>query len=57
MIRVDEYLADNGRNYYQEWFNGLATPAAAKAATAIARMAAGKRPDTPRDLVPHGSKE
>jgi putative addiction module killer protein len=41
MPSVEEYLAADGRNHYREWFNGLAAPAAAKAATAVARMAAG----------------
>ena len=41
MPRVEEYLAEDGRNHYREWFNRLAAPAAAKAAAAVARMAAG----------------
>ncbi|WP_221174297.1 hypothetical protein [Luteibacter sp. 9135] len=41
MVTIQEYVADDGRNYYREWFNSLTAPAAAKAATAVARMAAG----------------
>jgi len=41
MPHVEEYLAADGRNHYQEWFNRLPAPAAAKAASAVARMAVG----------------
>jgi putative addiction module killer protein len=41
MPKVEEYLAADGRNHYREWFNRLAAQAASKAATAVARMAAG----------------
>lgn len=41
MPDIKEYLAADGRNRYREWFNVLAAPAAAKAASAVARMAAG----------------
>ena len=38
---VEEYLTADGRNHYRDWFMGLAAPAAAKIAGAVARMAAG----------------
>ncbi|WP_213949496.1 type II toxin-antitoxin system RelE/ParE family toxin [Luteibacter sp. dw_328] len=38
---VQEYVSSDGRNHYREFFNSLAPQAAAKAATAVARMAAG----------------
>lgn len=38
---VEEYLTADGRNHYRDWFMGLAAPAAAKTAGAVARMAAG----------------
>lgn len=38
---VEEYLTADGRNHYRDWFMGLAAPAAAKTASAVARMAAG----------------
>jgi putative addiction module killer protein len=41
MPNVEEYLAADGRNRYREWFDALPVPAAVKAASAIARMAAG----------------
>jgi putative addiction module killer protein len=41
MVLVQEYIAADGRNHYREWFNRLAPLAAAKAAAAVARMAAG----------------
>jgi putative addiction module killer protein len=41
VIEVAEYLDANGRSPYAEWFDRLKAPAAAKVATAIARMAEG----------------
>jgi putative addiction module killer protein len=39
--KVQEYIAKDGRNHYADWFNRLRPAAAAKAAAAVARMAAG----------------
>jgi putative addiction module killer protein len=38
---VQEYIAKDGQNHYAHWFHRLKAPAAAKVATAVARMAAG----------------
>lgn len=40
-IRVEEYLADDGKNHFREWFNGLTIEYAAKVAAARSRMMAG----------------
>lgn len=40
-IRVDEYLTEDHRNHYREWFNGLSVEYASKVAAARARMMAG----------------
>ena len=40
-IRIDEYLAKDGRNHFREWFNSLTVEYAAKVAAARARMMAG----------------
>lgn len=40
-IKVEEYLAKDGRNHYREWFNGLTVEYAAKVAAARSRMMAG----------------
>jgi len=40
-IKVEEYLAESGKNHYREWFNGLPVEYAAKVAAARARMMAG----------------
>lgn len=40
-MRVEEYIDKDGRNAYAAWFRELSPVAAAKAATATARMAAG----------------
>ena len=41
MIRVEEYLREDGSSPYQSWFDRLASQAAAKVATAIVRVASG----------------
>lgn len=41
VIRVEEYLREDGSSPYQAWFDRLASQAAAKVATAIARVATG----------------
>lgn len=41
MIEIREYLTEDGRSPYAEWFEGLTTPAAAKVAVAIVRMEQG----------------
>lgn len=41
VIQIVEYLDASGRSPYAEWFDRLNAPAAAKAATAITRMAEG----------------
>lgn len=41
MIRVEEYLTDDQKNHYREWFNGLSVEYASKVAAARARMMAG----------------
>lgn len=40
-IRVEEYLREDGSSPYAKWFNGLDAQAAAKIATAKARMELG----------------
>ncbi|MDX8399288.1 MAG: hypothetical protein R8K20_03455 [Gallionellaceae bacterium] len=39
--KVEEYLTEEGKNHYREWFDGLAVEYAAKVAAARARMLAG----------------
>lgn len=41
MIRVEEYLAADGKNHYREWFNDLTVEYAAKVAAARSRMMTG----------------
>ena len=41
MITVIEYILDGGNCPYSDWFESLSDEAAAKVATAIARMKAG----------------
>ena len=41
MVDVREYLDQNGRSLYGEWFDGLNAKAAAKVAIAITRMGQG----------------
>jgi putative addiction module killer protein len=41
MIRVREYIRENGSNPYGSWFDGLDAQAAAKVATAVMRLAMG----------------
>jgi putative addiction module killer protein len=41
MIKIREYIDPDGRSPYAKWFNRLNAPAAAKAATALARMEQG----------------
>jgi putative addiction module killer protein len=40
-IKVEEYLTEEGKNHYREWFNGLSVEYASKVAAARARMMAG----------------
>lgn len=40
-IKVEEYIAGNGKNHFRDWFNGLSVEYAAKVAAARARMMAG----------------
>lgn len=40
-IIVEEYISEDGRNLYRDWFNGLTVEYAAKVAAAHARMMAG----------------
>jgi putative addiction module killer protein len=40
-IKVEEYLAEDGKNHYREWFNALTVDYASKTAAARARMMAG----------------
>lgn len=40
-MKVEEYVAEDGKNHYKEWFDALAAEYAAKAAAARARMMAG----------------
>ena len=40
-IKVEEYLTQEGKNHYREWFNGLQVEYASKVAAARARMMAG----------------
>lgn len=40
-IKVEEYLAKDGRNHYREWFNVLTVEYATKVAAARSRMMAG----------------
>jgi putative addiction module killer protein len=41
MIRIEEYLREDGSSPYQAWFHRLAAQAAAKVATAVVRVASG----------------
>jgi len=41
MLDIREYVDSEGRSSYERWFNRLNAQAAAKVATAMARMAAG----------------
>ena len=41
MIQIKEYFDTDGRNRYDEWFQGLDAHAAAKATTALIRMEQG----------------
>lgn len=39
--KVEEYIAEDGRIPYRDWFDGLPVQAAAKVATAVLRMEMG----------------
>lgn len=39
--KVEEYIAEDGRIPYRDWFDGLHVQAAAKVATAVLRMEMG----------------
>ena len=41
VIRVEEYIREDGSNPYKEWFDGLPSQAAAKVAVAKIRMELG----------------
>ncbi len=41
MIEIRDYIATQGRSPYAKWFDGLNAHAAAKVATALARMEQG----------------
>ncbi|MGE5205644.1 MAG: type II toxin-antitoxin system RelE/ParE family toxin [Chlamydiota bacterium] len=41
MTEILEYLDGSGRSHFAEWFNSLNAPAAAKVATALARIGQG----------------
>ena len=41
MIRIEEYLREDGSSPYQAWFDRLAAQAAAKIAIAVVRVASG----------------
>src|SRR5208282_3897386 len=41
MVKVREYLDQNGRSPYAEWFDNLNAQAAAKVATAVTRISQG----------------
>ena len=41
MLRLEEYLSEDGSSPYQAWFDRLAAQAAAKVATAVVRLASG----------------
>ena len=41
MIKIREYIDQNGRSPYAKWFNRLNAPAAAKISTALVRMELG----------------
>lgn len=41
VVRLLEYLDQQGRSPYAKWFEGLNAPAAAKVATALYRLAEG----------------
>jgi len=41
MLRIEEYLREDGSSPYQVWFDRIPAQAAAKVATAILRVAAG----------------
>jgi putative addiction module killer protein len=40
-MKVEEYLTEEGKNHYKEWFDNLSVEYAAKAAAARSRMMAG----------------
>lgn len=40
-IKVEEYLTQEGKNHYREWFNDLPVEYASKVAAARSRMMAG----------------
>lgn len=40
-IKVEEYLTEEGKNHYKEWFDRLTVEYASKVAAARARMMAG----------------
>jgi hypothetical protein len=40
--KVEEYIAENGRIPYRDWFDSLHVQAAAKVAIAVLRMEMGK---------------
>lgn len=40
-IKVEEYLTEEDKNHYREWFNGLPVEYASKVAAARARMMTG----------------
>ena len=40
-IRVEEYVREDGSNPFRAWFDRLDSPAAAKVATAVMRLATG----------------
>lgn len=41
MIKIEEYLCEDGSSPYQRWFDRLAAQSAAKVATALVRVASG----------------
>lgn len=41
MIEIRQYVDPSGRNFFEDWFHGLNAAAAAKVATALARMECG----------------
>ena len=41
MMRIEEYIRENGDNPYREWFESLDAQAAAKVATATLRLSMG----------------
>lgn len=40
-IKVEEYLTEEGKNHYREWFGGLPVEYASKVVAARARMMTG----------------